>query len=137
MLKTIEDTLGKSCLLGLSYFTVQGEPLNQNILAGRVIAVDKELGITLALFDAKSGDETMIIPSNKAANFILPTDLSCWFTAPTGDFHTSQAGVKITNPDYLVTWDIYQTKEPEENESTDSEQQWWQWQPRTQAPNVG
>lgn len=148
MLKNIEDTLNKSCLIGLSYFNVQGEQLKQNILAGRVISVDSKLGITVELsandlsFNGKG--------TSKSANFILPSDLSCWFTAPKGEFHTSQNGVKIINPDYLVTWDIFQTKEqqsspqgttqkkvsPTEKEQ-DGEQQWWQWSPRTQSPNVG
>lgn len=141
MLKNIEDTLNKSCLIGLSYFNVQGEQLKQNILAGRVIKVDNEMGITLEL--STTNDKST------AAHFILPTDLSCWFTAPKGEFHTSQSGVKIINPDYLVTWDIFQTKEQQSNSQgttqekpsstkrqQDGEQQWWQWRPRIQSPNV-
>jgi len=61
------------------------------------------MGITIEL--------STLNDKNTAANFILPTDLSCWFTAPKGEFHTSQRGVKIINPDYLVTWDIYQVKD--------------------------
>ena len=162
MLNKIEDTLNKSCLIGLSYFNVQGEQLNQNILAGRVVSVDSELGITVELLSASnvSSDELSSnefssnkLSSNnkkKGANFILPSDLSCWFTAPKGEFHTSQNGTKIINPDYLVTWDIFQTKEQQTNEQQgnlqekssiekvkDGEQQWWQWSPRTQSPNVG
>ena len=137
MLKAIEDTLNKSCLIGLSYFNVQGEQLKQNILAGRVIEVDSEMGITIEL--STSEPSTSNNDKKQRANFILPIDLSCWFTAPEGEFHTSQKGVKIVNPDYLVTWDIYQTKQKqsESSDKPDSEQQWWQWRPRTQSPNVG
>jgi len=137
MLKTIEDTLNKSCLIGLSYFNVQGEQLKQNILAGRVIEVDSEMGITIEL--STSEPSTSNNDKKQKANFILPIDLSCWFNAPKGEFHTSQKGVKIVNPDYLVTWDIYQTKQKqsESSDKPDSEQQWWQWRPRTQSPNVG
>ena len=137
MLKRIEDTLNKSCLIGLSYFNVQGEQLKQNILAGRVIEVDSEMGITIEL--STSEPSTSNNDKKQRANFILPIDLSCWFTAPEGEFHTSQKGVKIVNPDYLVTWDIYQTKQKqsESSDKPDSEQQWWQWRPRTQSPNVG
>jgi hypothetical protein len=137
MLNSINDTLNKTCLVGLSYFTAQDEPLKQNIVAGRVISVDSEMGITIAL----ATSDTSTSKPGKEASFILPTNLSCWFIAPKGEFHTSQKGVKIINPDYLVTWDIYQTKAPEKDTSakkpTDGEQQWWQWRPRTQAPNVG
>lgn len=137
MLNSINDTLNKTCLVGLSYFTAQGDPLKQNIVAGRVVSVDSELGITIELATINKSSSK----ADEGANFILPTNLSCWFNAPKGEFHTSQKGVKIINPDYLVTWDIYQTKAPEEEASqekpTDGEQQWWQWQPRTQPPNVG
>jgi len=147
MLKKIEDTLNKNCLIGLSYFNVQGEQLKQNILAGRVVSVDSELGITVEL----SVSSPSSYGKGKGANFIVPSDLSCWFTAPKGDFDTSQKGVKITNPDYLVTWDIFQTKEQKTNTQNklqksspfyekdveEGEQQWWQWRPRTQSPNVG
>ncbi len=132
MLEHIEDTLNKSCLIGLSYFTRQGEQLKQNILAGRVVKVDSEVGITVELFTKDK---------SQGALFILPTNLSCWFNAPKGDFHTSQTGIKITNPDYLVTWDIFQSKEQGSDSAKEkpqnSEQQWWQWRPRTQSPNVG
>jgi hypothetical protein len=133
MLKTIQDAMHKSCLIGLSYFDVEGNQLKQNIIAGRVIKVDSSIGLTVELFTNQSEKEN----STNKAHFILPTDLSCWFTAPKGEYHTSQAGVKIINPDYLVTWDIYQTKKQNDASSQDGEQQWWQWQPRVQKPNVG
>ena len=143
MLKNIEDTLHKSCLIGLSYFNAQGEQLKQNILAGRVIKVECELGLTIELSTSElSTSDLSTNNKTKVAHFILPTDLSCWFTAPQGEFHTSQKGIKIINPDYLVTWDIYQSKADEidtqadDKPLQDSEQQWWQWRPRTQAPNV-
>lgn len=131
MLTFIEDTLQKNCLVGLSYFNVQEQLLKQTILAGKVVSVDEEMGITIALFD-----KNMKVNS-QSANFILPNDLSCWFNAPKGEFHTTQADVKIINPDYLVTWDIYQTKADENSSKQDGEQQWWKWYPRTEKPEIG
>ncbi len=133
MLKSIEDTLGKSCLLGLSYFNIEGELLKQTLLAGKVIAVDKEMGISVQLIATKDKNSQNSNDKNKQATFIIPTDLSCWFTAPKGEFHTSDSNNKITDPDYLVTWDIYQSKDKQQ----DGEQQWWQWHPRTQQPSIG
>jgi len=130
MLKTIGDTLDKTCLLGLSYFNSKGELLKQTMLAGKVITVDKELGITVQLIMHNDANT-----QSQSANFILPTNLSCWFNAPKGEFHTSQANNKIVNPDYLVTWDIHQTKNSQNPQN--SEQQWWQWQPRTESPQIG
>jgi len=131
MLNSIDDTLHKTCLVGLSYFNAQEEMLKQTILAGKIIAVDSEIGITIALFDKNMSVNV------QSANFILPCDLSCWFNAPQGEFHTSQENVKIINPDYLVTWDIYQTKADENSSMHDGEQQWWKWHPRTERPQIG
>ena len=122
MLKNIEDSLGKTCLIGLSYFDLSNEPLKQTMMAGVVKKVDKELGITFEL----------IGKSKKTAEFILPANLDCWFIAPKGDFHTSQEKIKVTNPDFLITWNIHQTKE----DVKDGEQQWWDWIPNTQPPFV-
>ncbi|WNC72831.1 hypothetical protein RGQ13_02320 [Thalassotalea psychrophila] len=134
---TLEQTINKTCLIGLSYFDAAHNLLKQSMLAGTVTAIDKEMGITVSLLSTADTKDTQ-----KAANFILPVNLACWFIAPKGDFHTSQSGVKITNPDYLVTWDIYQTKaqKPEQvndGKPVDGEQQWWKWLPRTEPPQIG
>ena len=124
MLTTIKQTLGKTCVIGLSYYDNQEKLIKQSMLGGKVIAADKENGITIKLATNEKND--------KEANFIIPADLSCWFNAPKGDFHTNEKSIKITNPDYLITWDIYQTK----GNKNDGEQQWWQWRPRTVPPQL-
>ncbi|MEW6995797.1 hypothetical protein AADZ84_16220 [Colwelliaceae bacterium MEBiC 14330] len=137
MLKNLEDTLQKRCLIGLTYFDADGNELKKQLLAGTVIAVDAEMGITLKLLSAN--EQTTNNPSQtKAANFIIPATLSCWFSAPKGEFHTSHEQVKMKDPDFLVTWDIYQTKShgQQGDKSQEGVQQWWQWYPRTQDPQV-
>lgn len=138
MLERFEDTLQKKCLIGLTYFDVNGEQLKQTLLAGIVKSIDDEMGITLSLFTIKSKKNI----KKPEAEFILPADMSCWFKAPKGDFHTSVENVRVTDPDYLITWDIYQTKAQKTADGVkdnikDGEQQWWQWRPRTQKPQVG
>ena len=128
MLLTLEDALNKTCLIGLTYFDKSGEVLKQSMLGGLVTAVDKEMGITIELAATDKSKK-------KAPDFLIPSTLSCWFVAPKGEFHTSQEGAKLINPDYLVTWDIHQTKE--KNETKEGEQQWWEWVPRTEKPQVG
>jgi hypothetical protein len=49
MLKNLEDTLQKRCLIGLTYFDIDGNELKKQLLAGTVIAVDADMGITLEL----------------------------------------------------------------------------------------
>ena len=127
---TLDNIIGKTCIIGLSYFDQAGEMLKQSLLGGRVISVDKEMGIAIELVSAQTKK-----PNDKAAEFLIPSTLTCWFVAPKGDFHTSQEGLKIVNPDYLVTWDIYQTKS--KNEVKEGQQQWWEWTPRTEKPQVG
>lgn len=141
MLKNIQHTLGKNCLVGLSYFAADGEFIKQNILAGKVISVDQELGITLALYaqthNSKKAAEQNSSGVTSDNHFIIPVDLSCWFKGPKGDFHTSNDRIKITDPDYLITWDVHQTKNKNNTKNTaEGEQQWWRWQPRIQQPQV-
>jgi len=148
IIKTLNDTLQKKCLIGLTYFDVNGVQLKQTLLAGTVTSVDEEMGIKLNLLTADSTTNAKKKSSKgKEAEFILPSNTSCWFTAPKGDFHTSVENVKITDPDYLITWDIYQTKAQKTEDgitdtnikenAKDGEQQWWQWRPRTEKPQVG
>lgn len=134
MLKKPEDTLKKTCLIGLTYFDIDGQELKKQLLAGTVVAVDAEMGITIKLLS----DDKKIHSSKpqKYANFIIPATLSCWFKAPKGEFHTSHEQVKIVDPDFLVTWDIYQTKKPKDEKAEEGVQQWWKWYPRTEDPKV-
>jgi len=57
-----------------------------------------------------------------------------------GEFHTSHEQVKIVDPNFLVTWDIYQTKSHDKSQqgekSQEGQQQWWKWYPRTEDPMV-
>ncbi len=122
---TLENIANKTCLLGLTYFNTAGDTVKQSLLSGTVIEVDAELGISLALMvDDQAPD--------KPVKFIIPNNLSCWFTAPPGEYHTSQEGVKIINPDYLVTWDVHQTQK----KTAEGEQQWWEWVARAENPVV-
>lgn len=131
MLTDIQQCLDKSILIGLSYFDADNQLLEQKLLGGTVIKVDKENGLSILLSGQDEATSDKKNPA-KRPEFILPTNLTCWFIAPQGTFHTSDHS-KITNPDYLVTWDIYQTKKDKE----DGEQQWWEWVPRTTPPQVG
>ena len=151
MLNKLEDALNKTCMIGLSYFDSQEQLLKQTMLGGKVIKADNENGITLLLISQPSSSslstsqssssqlstsisskKSSVKSSQQNAHFIIPADLSCWFVAPKGDFHTSETNIKISDPDYLITWDIFQTKA----DKSDGEQQWWQWRPRIQSPQI-
>lgn len=124
---TLTDVLNKTCVIGLSYFSSNGELLKQSQLCGRVTSTDSDNGISVVL---QGADAT----SNAApATFILPPNLNCWFSAPPGHYRNPETGVDMENPDYLVTWDVYQTRD----DSAEGEHSWWEWVPRTEPPQVG
>ena len=127
----IEDLLTKTCVIGLSYFDKEGELLKQSQYAGAVTQVDREQGISVQLrhSDAPVGPDN---DKGKPA-FIVPPNLDAWFKAPPGIYRHPPSGVDIENPDYLVTWSIYRTRE----ETADGQHEWWEWVPNTEAPQVG
>ncbi len=140
---TISDLLNKTCLIGLTYMTAEGEVLKLSQLAGEVIAVDEEEGISVELFTPDSNTtptEPNKIAStadssnaeDKPAVFHLPPGLSAWFIAPKGHFKNPEFGIDIENPDYFVTWDIVRKKDS----TPEGTHEWWEWHPRTTPPSV-
>ncbi|WP_372749939.1 hypothetical protein, partial [Litorivivens sp.] len=114
----LADLVGKSCVLGLSYYNPAGEVLNQRMLAARV---------------QSAGDEGIVLrPLQDERDFTLPPELSCWFIAPKGTFTDSEEQT-IENPDFLVTWDVHRKKET----GDEGEHEWWEWVPCTVPPTVG
>ena len=126
----LQDVLGSRCLIGLSYFNRQGQLIKQSQLAGKVVTVSEEDGISVQLqHSAALADSS----DGKLPVFILPPSLSCWFRAPGGHYRNPETQVDIHDPDYLVTWDIYQTRQ----DTPEGEHEWWEWVPRTSPPAVG
>ena len=129
----VEDLLHKSCLIGLSYFDTDGNPLKQNQLCGVVIEADPEHGIAVKLNTAGGSSSDAAQAEDKSdAVFRLPPNLSAWFVAPPGHYRNAECGIDIKNPDFLVTWDIYRTK----RDGAEGQHEWWEWVPRTAPPQV-
>lgn len=121
----LEDLLAKTCVIGLSYFDKDEALLKQVQYAGLVTKVDRERGISVQLQHSDANVEQAV--------FIVPPNLDAWFKAPPGRYHHVASGVDMENPDYLVTWNIYRTKE----HTADGQHEWWEWVPNTSAPQVG
>jgi hypothetical protein len=121
----LEDVLGKTCVIGLSYFDRQGGLMKQSQYAGSVAKVDPEQGISVQLRHADAGVEQ--------AEFILPPNLDAWFKAPPGRYRHAPSGVDIENPDYVVTWNIHRTQD----NTADGQHEWWEWVPNVEPPQVG
>ena len=117
----LEDLINKTCLIGLSYFDIDGEQIKQSQLSGVVVAVDEEDGISVQL--EKNNDKAI---------FILPPSLKAWFIAPAGHYKNAECNLDIENPDYFVTWDVVKKKDDTE----EGQQEWWEWHPQSQAPRV-
>ncbi len=111
--------LEKTAVVGLAYFDIDGTPLQRRTLAGQVVRVSAKDGITLRQQDQQE--------------FTLPTSLAPWFLAPEGRY-SADDGAQISNPDYLVTWNIHRCQDTDKPEG---EHQWWEWHPNTTAPSVG
>lgn len=131
---TIESILGKTALVGLSYFDTNGELLQQRQLCGTVVETDEEKGIALKLIKSKEAEKKNQEEKPADEHFVLPSSLTCWFNAPAGHYKNPASGVDIENPDYLVTWDIHQKQKDTVEEG---DHQWWEWVPNTVSPEVG
>ncbi|OUS27820.1 hypothetical protein A9Q99_13755 [Gammaproteobacteria bacterium 45_16_T64] len=121
----LTDIVNKTCVIGLSYFDLNDEPLKQNLLAGRVVKVHEDDGISVNL--------NLEDPTDKEAIFTLPSSLAPWFNAPKGAYRNQDNKVLIEDPDFLVTWDVHRTKE----DKKDGQSEWWDWIPRVAPPSVG
>ena len=128
---TLQELIDKQCLIGLSYFNTDGEVLKQSQLCGSVITVDEEEGISIQLYPAPQKEKSAV--ADKPPIFKLPPTLTAWFAAPKGEYRDSETGSLILDPDFLVTWDIHQTKD----DSVEGQHEWWEWRPRTESPQVG
>jgi len=121
----LQDLIGKTCVIGVSYFGLEQELLKQSQYAGEVLKVDAELGITVQLRHSDAGAAQ--------ADFIIPPNLDAWFKAPPGHYRHAPSGVDMENPDYLVTWNVYRTQE----NKPEGQHEWWEWVPNTERPQVG
>jgi len=121
----LEELLGKTCVIGVSYFDRDGEPLKQSQYAGTVVRTDAENGISVRLRHADASVEQ--------PEFILPPNLTPWFKAPAGHYRHAPSGVDIENPDFLVTWNVFRTQD----ETPEGKHEWWEWVPNVEPPRVG
>jgi hypothetical protein len=121
----LEDVLGKTCVIGVSYIDRDGELMKQTQFAGTVVKVDAEMGISIQLRHTDA--------SVQQAEFILPPNLAAWFKAPPGHYRHAPSGVDMTNPDFVVTWNVHRTQ----SNTAEGKHEWWEWVPNTEPPQVG
>jgi len=125
---TLDDIKNKTCLVGLTYLSANGDILKQTQVAGTVIKTDAEEGISIQLMLIAGQQAT----TDKPAVFHLPPSLDAWHEATAGHFKNADHNIDITDPDYFVTWDIIKKKD----DTPEGTHEWWEWMPRTSKPNV-
>ncbi len=127
-----EEIIGKTCLIGLSYYDTNGNLLKQTQHAGTVVNTDNEKGISIELTEALENNAQNQIATDKEGRvFVIPPLLSPWFNAPSGAFRDAKQNLLIENPDYLVTWEVHKTQDEKQGDH-----EWWEWVPLTTPPIV-
>ncbi|MFL0810859.1 MAG: hypothetical protein K6L76_10625 [Agarilytica sp.] len=126
---TLNDLLNKTCLLGLSYFDTDNALMKQEQMAGEVVSIHEENGISIKLAKGKPSEH--IATDSDTKIFVIPPHLACWFKAPEGKYRDQDGNLLIENPNYFVTWDIHKTQDEKKGDH-----EWWEWVPRTAAPKV-
>ena len=127
---TLQDLLNKTCLIGLTYIAANGDVLKQTQLAGTVIEIDEEEGLSVELMKIE-GQEPQA-EGEKPAIFHLPPLLEAWYVATPGHYKNAEHKIDIVDPDYFVTWDIVKKKD----DTAEGDHEWWEWHPRLSSPSV-
>ena len=90
------DLIGKTILIGLTYYTANNEFIEQNQYWGKVV---------------ESNENRILVKLNDGEIFRLPPDLSSTQIAAPGEYRLRSTGEIVVNPDYLTTWNINRPEE--------------------------
>ena len=93
---TFSDLIGKTILIGLTYYTANDEFIEQKQYWGRVV---------------ESNENRILVKLNDGEIFGLPPDLSSMQVAAPGEYRLRSTGEIVVNPDYLTTWNINRPEE--------------------------
>ena len=93
---TFSDLIGKTILIGLTYYTADNEFIEQKQYCGTVI---------------ESNKNRILVKLNDGKILGLPPDLSSTKIAPPGEYRLRSTGEVVVDPDYLTTWNINRPKQ--------------------------
>ena len=88
---TFSDLIGKTILIGLTYYTADDRFIEQKQFWGTV---------------KESNKTGILVQLNNGECLSLPPDLSSTKIAPPGEYRLRSTGEVVLNPDYLTTWNI-------------------------------
>lgn len=89
-----ESMIGKTVLVSLTCMNDFGDLDAFEQFAGKILRVNNEDG--LVVLNEQDGEE-----------FNLPPDLDHYQAAKPGDYKLEGSDIVVSNPDFLVEWDIY------------------------------
>ena len=84
--------VGKTILIGLTYFEADGTFIEQKQMFGTIKHFDKNNGVSVELEDGGS--------------YSLPPDSKAIAPAKRGEYHLRASGKIVKDPDYLCTYTI-------------------------------
>jgi len=89
-----EKMLGKTVLVSLTCMNDFGDLEAFEQFSGKILRITNEDGL-------------VVLRADTAEEFNLPPDLDRYQAAKPGDYKLADTDEVISNPDYLVEWDIY------------------------------
>jgi len=102
-----EDLIGKSIVVGFTYYSESGDYLDQTQFHGTIVDADENKGVRV--FDEHSKEERT-----------LPPRLDAIFPALPGLYREYTTDETIEDPDFISLWHV--TKVPGSNDN-------WEWVP--------
>lgn len=86
----LKDLVGKTLLIGFTYYNQQQEITDQKQFFGEIATADEFNGIFVNIGDDKP--------------LLIPPDPTCILFAPRGSYTCLSSSRLVTNPDYLTSW---------------------------------
>lgn len=89
------DIVGKTLLIGLTYYSSEDEFIERRQLWGTV---------------TEANESHIYVKQNNGEIFSLPPDLSAISKSPLGEYRLHSTGEVVVNPDFMTTWSITKPK---------------------------
>lgn len=89
-----ETMIGKTILVSLTCMNDFGDLEAFEQFVGKILRINHEDGLVVFREDVEE-------------EFSLPPDLGHYQEAKSGDYKLSESDTVVSNPDYVVEWDIY------------------------------
>ena len=90
-----KDLLGKTVIIGLTYYKADDSFSHQVQMHGEIESADPKLGVSVRLEGIREGE-----------SYVLPPHFEAFERAPRGEYRLRETGEVIYDPDFTTTWSI-------------------------------